>query len=306
MLRNVTAGIDGSPESLAAAHWAAQEALRRGAGLNLVHAWFPHPRPAPYVPLGTSERGWAEVVLKEAVHSVHAAHPGLEITRRLVRDTPVSALLEAAGEAELLVLGSLGLGSVVGFVTGSVSHRVVGRAPCPVVLVRAGQSAAAEHLPAVDGVAPEEIPQTPFRAVVLGLDIAHPCDELLEFAFDAARRRDTGLRVVHVFRAPPPAGPGPGPGAAQAPAAGHEVLAAEERAVTAVLRPWCEKFPGVPVTRTVVEGRAGAELVRAAAGAGLVVVGRRDGGGRLGAHTGAVAHAVLHHVAAPVAVVPHV
>ncbi|MET8248039.1 universal stress protein [Streptomyces sp. NPDC005202] len=317
MLRNVAAGIDGSPQSLAAAHWAAQEALRRGVALSLVHAWRSHPRPAPYVPLGSTEHQWAEHLLQQAVDSVRAAHPGLDIAARLVCDAPDAALLTAAGDAELLVLGSLGLGSVAGFVTGSVSQRVVGRCTRPVVLVRAGQGAADEHLPAVDGVAPEEIPEIPFRAVVLGLDVHHPGDELIEFAFEAARRRQTDLRVVHVFKAPSAsaadgssasAADGSSASAADGPsvpAPGPELLAAEERAVVAALRPWCEKYPDVPVTETVVEGRAGAELVRAATGAGLVVVGRRTGSGRLGAHTGPVAHAVLHHVGCPVAVVPH-
>ncbi|WP_443077582.1 universal stress protein [Streptomyces sp. NBC_01450] len=50
MPRHVAAGIDGSPEGLAAAHWAAREALRRGTALRLVHAWKWQPRPAPTVP----------------------------------------------------------------------------------------------------------------------------------------------------------------------------------------------------------------------------------------------------------------
>ncbi|MFI5688037.1 universal stress protein [Streptomyces sp. NPDC051636] len=298
MVRNIAAGIDGSPESLAAAHWAAQEALRRGVALSLVHAWHPHVRPAPYVPLDSTEHGWAEHLLQEAVDSVRAAHPTLVVAGRLMCDSPVSALLAAAGEAELLVLGSLGLGRTAGFVTGSVSQRVVGRAPCPVVLVRAGRSAADEHLPAVDGVAPDEIPETPYRAVVVGLDVTHPCDELITFAFEAARRRHTELRVVHAFKAP-------SAGTASTPVPGPQRLAAAEHALVTTLRPWCEKYPEVPVTETVVAGRAGAELVRASVGAGLVVVGRRTGGGRLGAHTGPVTHAVLHHAGCPVAVVPH-
>ncbi|MFH8468202.1 universal stress protein [Streptomyces sp. NPDC017991] len=64
-------------------------------------------------------------------------------------------------------------------------------------------------------------------------------------------------------------------------------------------------FPEVSVTATVREGRAATELVRASAGACLVVVGRRTQEGRFGAHLGPVAHAVLHHVRCPVVVVPH-
>ncbi|MFI0875012.1 universal stress protein [Streptomyces parvus] len=50
-------------------------------------------------------------------------------------------------------------------------------------------------------------------------------------------------------------------------------------------------------------GPAADELLRASRGAGLVVVGRR-GSRALGFHIGHVAHAVIHHGAAPVAVVP--
>ncbi|MGW0821666.1 universal stress protein [Streptomyces sp. NPDC002845] len=71
----------------------------------------------------------------------------------------VAALLAAAEEAELLVLGSRGLSGVTGFVVGSVSQRVVARSPRPVVLVRAGETSAGAHLPASDGVSPEEIPR---------------------------------------------------------------------------------------------------------------------------------------------------
>ncbi|NEA04438.1 universal stress protein, partial [Streptomyces sp. SID10116] len=125
------------------------------------------------------------------------------VTERLVCDSTAGALLAAGAESDMLVLGSLGLGAFGGFVTGSVSQRVVARATHPVVLVRAGRGVAEDHLPAADGVAPDEIPRTPYREIVLGLDIEHPCDEVIVFAFDLARLRGTGLRVVHAFRPPP-------------------------------------------------------------------------------------------------------
>ncbi|MFJ8781763.1 MULTISPECIES: universal stress protein [unclassified Streptomyces] len=301
MVQHVTAGVDGSTESLAAAHWAAREALRRGASLRLVHAWAWHPRPAASVPMGTSEREWAQQTLDRAAGSVRAAHPGLRIVEQLVSGSAVDALLAAPAEAESLVLGSRGLGGVAGFVVGSVSQRVVARSVRPVVLVRAGEAAADEHLPVSDGVSPEEIPGTPYRDVVLGLDTRRPCDELIEFAFEAAGRYGAALRVIHAFTVPSADG-------ADLPAVtgtGPEVLAARERAVVATLRPWCEKFPEISVTETVSEGRAATALVRASSGASLVVVGRRIRDGHLGTHIGPVTHAALHHVGCPVAVVPH-
>ncbi|MFJ1967368.1 universal stress protein [Streptomyces sp. NPDC087903] len=301
MDRHVVAGIDGSPESLAAAHWAAREALRRGAALRLVHAWQFHPRPAASVPADMTERGWAKQILAEASNSVQAAHPGLRVIDQPVNEAAVAALLAAAEQADLLVLGSRGLSGVAGFLVGSVAYRVLARSPRPVVLVRAGESAADEHLPAPGGVSPDEIPAIPYRDIVLGLDTGRPCDELIEFAFAAARRCGAPLRVIHTFDVPL--------GRATADRAvspyGPELLAEHEHAVVATLRPWCEKFPEIAVTETVVEGRAAAELSRAASGAALVVVGRHIRDGRLGVHTGPVTHAVLHHAGCPVVVVPH-
>ncbi|WP_030684407.1 universal stress protein [Streptomyces sp. NRRL B-1347] len=295
MDRYVTAGVDGSTESLAAAQWAAREALRRGVPLRLVHVWRWHPHPASSVPADSTERAAAEQVLSEAVSCVHAAHSRLRIDERLVSGAPVSALLSAAESSDLLILGSRGLGRVVGFVVGSVSQRVVAHCPCPVVLVRAGETVAAEHLPALHGISPDEVPGTPFRDVVLGLDTEHPCDELIEFAFVTAREYGASLRAVHAFR------PSLSRVAEGEPLPGPELLAAQERAVIAALRPWCTKFPEVSVTETVCEERAAGALVHAAREASLVVVGRRTSTG----HLGAVTHALLHHSACPVAVVPH-
>jgi nucleotide-binding universal stress UspA family protein len=303
MHRYVTAGVDGSTESLAAAQWAAREALRRGAELRLVHTWAWHPRPPASVPADVGERRWAEQTLDRAVVSVRSAHPDLRIVDRLVADSPVDTLLSEAGKAELLVLGSRGLGAVTGFVVGSVSQRLIARSARPVVLVRARQGLGDDHLPAPDGISPEEIPRTPYRDVVLGLDTARPCDDLIEFAFATAGRRDACLRVIHAYRTPTAytvddtSAPTPAP----------ELLAARERALVAALRPWCDKFPAVPVVESVVQERAATALVRAATGAGLLVVGRRIRDGHLGVgpRTGPVTHAVLHHAGCPVAVVPH-
>ncbi|GGV32162.1 universal stress protein [Streptomyces spectabilis] len=295
MDRFVTAGVDGSAESLAAAQWAAREALRRSVPLRLVHAWRWHPHPASSVPADSTERAVAEQVLSEAVGSVRAAHSGLRIDERLVPGAPVTALVSAAETSELLAVGSRGLGRVAGFVVGDVSQRVVARSPCPVVLVRKGETSADEHLPALHGISPDEVPETPYRDVVLGLDTEHPCDQLIEFAFVSAREYGASLQVVHAFRPAPPRT------AEGQPFPGPELLAAQERAVIAALRPWCAKYPEVFVVECVSEERAAGALVHAARAASLVVVGRKASS----SHLGAVTHALLHHAACPVAVVPH-
>ncbi|CAM5267392.1 Stress-inducible protein OS=Streptomyces microflavus OX=1919 GN=Smic_00880 PE=3 SV=1 [Streptomyces microflavus] len=71
-----------------------------------------------------------------------------------------------------------------------------------------------------------------------------------------------------------------------------------------MVRPWRHKFPAVRVTERAVAGPAAAELVDASRSAGLLVVGRRSRRSPVGPHLGHVAHAVIHHSPAPVAVVP--
>ncbi|MEU8794317.1 universal stress protein [Streptomyces sp. NPDC048643] len=301
MLRHVAAGIDGSPESLAAAHWAAREALRRDASLLLVHAWQWHPRPAPTVPADMSQRAWADDLMTRVSDGIRSAHPAVKVLDRSLQAAPAAALLAAADHADVLVLGSRGLSGFTGFVTGSISQRVVSRSPVPVVLVRAGVGTCAEHLPAPGGVSPDEISQTPYRDVVLGLDVGRPCDELIDFAFDAARRRGAALRVIHAFSASPAYATADGHGRVGGP----QLPATHEHAVIAALRPWCEKYPEVPVAATVVDGRPAGELISASADAALTVVGRSTREAPPGSQLGPVAHAVLHHAGCAVAVVPH-
>ncbi|MGA4978518.1 universal stress protein [Streptomyces cinereoruber] len=82
---------------------------------------------------------------------------------------------------------------------------------------------------------------------------------------------------------------------------GPEVAASLDEA----LEPWRAAYPEVAAEGRVVIGSAGQEVVRAAADASLVVVGRRARRSAPGAHIGGVAYAVLHHGRAPVALVPH-
>lgn len=299
MARTVTAGLDGSRESVAAAHWAAHEALRRGLPLRLVHVWEWEPTTRTPLVGPETQRHWAERIPREAADELRVRFPQLKITSEQLAGQPAAVLPLAAEEAELLVLGSRGLSGVAGFLVGSVAQATVATAERPVVLVRAGEIEEDEHRPGADGLPSAT---TPYRDVVLGLDTDRPSDALIEFAFDAAARRAAALRVIHGWSLPPVYGHSPG---VMDPGLSEELADDEASALTRTLRAWREKFPGVEVTEHSVIGQAARHLIEAARDASLVVVGRRAHRSPLGAHIGPVTHGVLHHSPAPVAVVPH-
>lgn len=297
MQRTVVAGLDGSRESSAAADWAAREALRRGLPLRLMHAWegLPQDDGDAELPELRGPQYHARRVLRAAVERLNERYPQLYVAAEQVRMQPGPALLAEAENAELLVIGSQGFGGVGGFMSGSVAMATVAHVERPVVLVRAGETAADEHLP--DG-SEKASARTPYRDVAVAVDIDEPCDEVLDFAFRAAELRHAPLRAVHAWHVP-----------LTRPVPGVEdralIRAEAERELAALLEPWRAKYPDVNVRENLHEGRAAHVLVRAASGAGLLVVGHGRRRAALGSHTGPVAHALIHHVNRPIALVPH-
>ncbi|MEV0414908.1 universal stress protein [Streptomyces sp. NPDC050448] len=300
MPRTITVGLDGSPESRAAAEWAAREAKLRGLSVKLVQVWEPVPVPMAQAPLlrAETQQHWTERVPRETAEGLRLRHPGVEVSTEHITGRPAEALVRAAQDADLLVLGSRGLGGLGGFLVGSVGLAVVASAERPVVLVRAGEQATDEHETDTAG-----IPSTaaPFRPVVLGLDIGRPDEALIGFAFDAAARHNAPLHAVHGWNPPPYYAYG----TALEPAVEREMAKGDALMVTEVLRPWRQKFPDVEVVERSHYGSPSRLLIDASREASLVVVGRRIRRGALGAHIGPITHAVLHHATAPVAVIAH-
>ncbi|MFJ8233299.1 universal stress protein [Streptomyces sp. NPDC094448] len=287
----VSAGVDGSPESLAAAEWAAREAALRGLPLKLVSVWEPVPMAARAAFLGEESRGHrGGRIPVEAAAGIRERHPGLEVTADQSTGRPGEVLARLAEESALLVLGSRGLSGLGGFFVGSVGQAVLAETTSPVVFVRVpgdGSADGAKH--------PAEGP------VVLGIDAHEPDDVLLRYAFEDAARRGAPLRVVHAWSLPPYFAYG----LPQDPVLDAELAKQEAATLTEVLAPWRAEHPGVPVTEAPTVGKTADVLVEAARGASLLVVGRRMRRAPFGGRIGSVAHAVLHHSSAPVAVVPH-
>ena len=288
----VVVGLDGSPASVTAAWWAAREAMGRRLPLVLLHSWTTQPLNVPIAQEALSKQRYGGQVLQRMESELLHRYEDLALTTELVSDPASKVLVDLSDTASLLVLGSRGQGSVASFLLGSISLHVLGLTRCPAVTVRAGD-------PAVETGwgRPTEGDR---HEIVVGVPEAGPAtDPLLEFAFTTAESRGARVRAV---RALPLSSLVTHPHTAQADG-GYEVD--EQARLAAALAPWREKFPAVDVVYHVARGPAAQVLLRASAHSALTVLGRKRHPSPLAWKLGPVAHAALHHVPCPVAIVPH-
>ncbi|BCL18416.1 universal stress protein [Streptomyces tuirus] len=289
----VLVGIDGSERAAAAADRAAREAALRGVALRLLHASPQLPGAVVPGPALHRLRDIGAQWLQRTVADLADRHPDLRVESVQSDDAPAEALVAAAGDAALLVVGMRGTGGFEGLAVGSVALRAAAAAPCPVVLVPHRPGTVAEQGPAAHGTG----------RIVLGFDVHRPVGEVADFAFAAADAHAARLHVVQAWAFP-----------AQSVSSRSLVVTEEDRAdwedqevlrLADVLRPWQEKYPGVTVGSDLMLLRPAEALLNASGGADLVVVGRRAEPRAAEGRLGPVAHAVLHHARCPVAVVPH-
>ncbi|MFK4869352.1 universal stress protein [Streptomyces sp. CSMPJR101] len=273
-------GVDGSDPSLVAVDWAADEAVRHGLTLRLVHAslWERYAGAVPTLGAGRfSERVLAEHLVASAAERAARRAPGLRITTDILPAEAVDGLLHEGANAHALVVGDRGRGELKGLLLGSVSLGVAARARCPVIVVR-GDDAGVVGL---------------HERILLGVGGAVSGERAADFAVREAETRGCALDAVRAWRRPAPIGEPPDD--------------AERRATALLddaLRAPLDAHPGVRVRRTTVEGPARTVLVDRSAAADLVVLGARRRHGHFGLQLGRVGHTLLHHAQCPVAIVP--
>jgi nucleotide-binding universal stress UspA family protein len=124
----VVAGVDGSPDSQDALTFAFEEAALRDVPLIAVCALSDTPGR-----IGGGLR--MDEDFGRLMTSREKEHPELTVLRQVTFGTPRSALLMAAAEAQILVVGARGLGGLEGMSLGSVSGALVHHSPCPVAVV---------------------------------------------------------------------------------------------------------------------------------------------------------------------------
>jgi nucleotide-binding universal stress UspA family protein len=135
----VVVGVDGSENAKQALQWAVDEAARRKAPLEVVHAWRIPYVGGMYGPTIVGDPDTFQKVAAEEVERVVASVDTSALaappTTTTVNGGPAEALLNASREAGLAVVGSRGLGGFSGLLLGSTSSQVIHHATCPVVMV---------------------------------------------------------------------------------------------------------------------------------------------------------------------------
>jgi len=236
----VLVGVKDMDADAAAVRASAREAATAGARLHIVHAYV-----WPLFPSnGNEEREHAEERVDAAALYARSVEPSLTVTPAVVDGAPIPVLLRAATQSALVVLGGHGLAGAAADPRSSVSIQVAARAAAPVMFVRGEERAG---------------------PVVVGLDGSPDADAALRLAIVAARRRRSGLIVLH--------------------AAGARC--ASEGDVARL------------TTHRVVEGPASDALIRESWTASLLVVGAQGDRPTL---LGPVTQTVLRHAACPVLV----
>ncbi|MEU6264135.1 universal stress protein [Saccharopolyspora shandongensis] len=133
---SIVVGVDGSPSSKDALRWAVHQAHRADGRIDAVMVWD---TPALYDwPMRTAEQldRATNEALRRIVRETADEADLARISTHVARGHPAKALLEAAENADLLVVGRRGQGTFTHALLGSISQYCVNHAPCPVVVVR--------------------------------------------------------------------------------------------------------------------------------------------------------------------------
>lgn len=283
----VVVGVDGSESATQAVRWAALEAARRGATLVLVHVWTPVPVSVPHAAAwGPYEDGLIEQGhqwLAEAAAVAEEAAPDVTTSTKLSSGSVAGRLIGRSTSAELVVVGSRGLGGFTGLVVGSIAVAVTTHGHCPVVVVR---GADLQSAPRQDG------------PVVVGVDGSSTSLEAVRLAFQAASLRDVPVVAVHAWSDLPITT------VWELTTPSQSIQTLESELLDRWLAESRAQYPGVPVEQVVVRDGPAHILLERARTAQLVVVGSRGRGGFRGLLLGSTSQAMLHHAACPVAVVP--
>jgi nucleotide-binding universal stress UspA family protein len=139
----IVVGVDGSSTADGALRWAIAEAKKRDAKIDVVHAWLEPPAVTPAAQataddvvnmMAEAAERCLSAIISRVVPDDFAGH-SIHMRPWVVRGQPGPVLVEAAIDADLLVVGTRGLGAVGRLVIGSVSNYCLHHARCPIAVI---------------------------------------------------------------------------------------------------------------------------------------------------------------------------
>lgn len=287
----IVVAVDGSDAGAAAVAWAANAAAKRSAPLKLVTAYtMPQFMYAdgmiPPQELYDQLEDEAMEKINDAREIVKGFDESIEVSYYIGEATPIDLLLQLSEDADIVVMGSRGLGGLSGLVLGSVSSAVVSHAACPVVVVRKDNDVTVENK---------------YGPVVVGVDGSDISRKALDYAFREADARGATLRAVHSWADAQVQTSLVGLAAVQSQL---DAMSAQERKILQdELAPMREKYPEVTVEEVVERDRPIQVLKENSDDAQLLVLGSHGRGGFRGMLLGSTSRALLQYAPCPMMVV---
>jgi nucleotide-binding universal stress UspA family protein len=270
-MERIVVGFDAAEPSFVAIDWVAERAARGHRRVEIVTVGAEDPLP----------ESAGDLAIRDAERRIADRAPGAEVQTLSLRGRMPDALIRAAENADLLVIGAHRQRPVRSAVTGWLPLRTVVRS----------------HIPAV--VVPDDWSFND-GPILVGADDDDSSAGAVRFAGAEAKGSDQSLTVLHAWLMPVQTTEGPGALLASPTtleAAHQQILEQAAAQVTAAQ-------PAVAVEKLLVHDNPSSALLAHAVGASLLVLGTHHRGLIAGAILGSVCQDALWLAHLPVCVVP--
>lgn len=262
-----------------ALQFAVDEALRRHCGITVVHALPESLAPPPdalmafgnqsqrnhhFVDRSSAPEGY-ELVTAVARRAREMGRERIDVDTSTPPGPPVHVVIEAAVEAQLIVLQHRNLPALENIFRPSTSVRVASRSLCPVVIVTSPWD-----------------PKVRYNRVTVGLEDIADSTDVLGVAFETARSRGARIEVLH--------------------AGGY--LAGKQEPLDQTFGPWRQNYPDVTVELNSVDAGLAEALLERSRTSDLLLVGRYQAALPLPLPLGSLPRALVNGSSCPVLIVP--
>jgi nucleotide-binding universal stress UspA family protein len=262
-LSSVIVGIDGSQHAIRAAQWAVDEAATRGVPVRLISVIkAKHPSKEDYY----ADVHHAEASLRAAQAAVETAGTSVKFETAIVDGPPGAALIAESRDAELICVGSVGIGRYARSLLGSTASDLAEKAHCPVAIIRPQ----------------EDPPRQDINWIVVAVNDAPDNDAVVQYAMDEARLRKAPVLALGTR---------------------HDDAAKTPRdELDSKVQQWRERYPDVHVYPIANRADVVHFLTEHDERVQLAVIGASDAG-QLARIVGPYGHPVFHHAESSVLVV---